>query len=400
MFAAYRIPPIGSMMFGKRITLFKLFGFDVRADASWLIIVALITWTLSAGVFQNEYPGLPGLDYWLMGITGALALFASVVVHELFHSLVARVYGLPMKGITLFIFGGVAEMEDEPPNAKAEFMMAIAGPAASILIGIVFYIVHRSALLLWPVQVVGVLGYLYWINWILALFNLIPAFPLDGGRVLRSILWWHWKGDLPRATRIASSIGSGFGIVLIAFGVLRLFMGDFISAVWWFLIGMFLRGTSQASYRQVLMRSVLAGEPIQRFMKVDAITVSPDLSVANLVEDYIYRYHHKMFPVVADSNNLLGCVTTNEVKNLSREEWAQHTVREITRPCTEENTAPPETDAQQALLRMTRTGVGRLMVVKENRLIGIISLKDLLGFLSTKLNLEGHGTADRSRFRL
>jgi Zn-dependent protease/CBS domain-containing protein len=376
-------------MFGKRLTLFRLFGFAVRADASWFLIVALITWTLTVGVFPFRYPGLGAGDYWLMGIAGALALFASVVVHELFHSLVARKYGLPMKGITLFVFGGVAEMDDEPPSPRAEFMMAAAGPAASILIGIVCYFIYQSTRTVLPVQVAGVIGYLYWINWLLAAFNLIPAFPLDGGRVLRSALW-RWKGDLPRATRVASSIGSGFGIVLIAFGIFRLlFVADFIGAIWWFLIGMFLRGASQAAYQQVLMRSLLGGESIERFMKTDPVTVPPWIPVSEFVESYIYRYHHKLFPVVADSNSLLGCVTTNEVKNVPKEEWSLRTVQEITKPCSEENTAPPETDAQQALQKMTRNGIGRLMVVKGNRLLGIIALKDLLGFLSTKIDIEG-----------
>ncbi len=376
-------------MFGKRITLFRLFGFAVRVDGSWFIIVALITWTLSSGIFQSRYPGLSEGDYWIMGVSGALVLFASIIVHELFHSLVARRYGLPMKGITLFVFGGVAEMEDEPPSAKAEFLMAIAGPAASLLIGSVFYIVYQTITALWPIQIVGVVAYLYWINWVLAAFNLIPAFPLDGGRVLRSVLWWRWKGDLPRATRIAASIGSGFGVALIAFGLVRLFAGDFIGAVWWFLIGMFLRGASQASYQQVLMGTVLSGKPIEKFMKSDPVTVSPNLPVIRLVEEYIYKHHHKMFPVVTDYGDLLGCVTTNEVKSLPREEWALRTVQEILRPCTEENTILPESDAQQTFLRMTRTGISRQMVAKENRLSGIVTLKDLIGFLSTKMNLEG-----------
>lgn len=378
-------------MFGKRITLFKLFGFAVRIDSSWFIIAALITWT-SAGLFRSRYPGLSNGDYWIMGISGALALFASVVVHELFHSLVARRYGLPMKGITLFVFGGVAEMEDEPPNAKAEFLMAIAGPVASILIGLVFYLFFLGARWVWPLQVVGVLYFLCGVNWMLAVFNLIPAFPLDGGRVLRSALW-HWKGDLPRATRIASGIGSGFGILLIGLGVFRLFWGDFIGAVWWFLIGMFLRNASQASYQQVLMRTVLAGEPIQRFMKTDPVTVPPTLPVINLVEDFIYKHHHRMFPVVADSNSLLGCVTVNDVKQIPREQWPQRTVQDIIHQCSAENTTSPETDAEQALARMTRTGISRLMVVRDNHLLGIISLRDLVSFLSTKLDIEGYGKA-------
>jgi Zn-dependent protease/CBS domain-containing protein len=381
-------------MFGKRISLFKLFGFEVRADASWFLILALIAWTLATGSFRSRYPDLSPGDYWIMGISGAIGFFASVVVHELFHSLVARRYGLQMKGITLFIFGGVAEMEDEPPNAKAEFMMAIAGPAASILIGFICYIVSTGMRNALPVQSLAVLYYLYWINWILAVFNLIPAFPLDGGRVLRSALWWHWKGDLTRATRIATSIGSGFGILLIALGVFFLFIGNFLLAVWWFLIGMFLRSASQASYQQVVMRTVLAGESIEKFMKIDLVTVPPDIPVTNLVEDYIYRHHHKMYPVLDDSNLLLGCVTVEEVKKLSRSEWANKTVREIHQPCSPENTTSPGIDAQQALARMTKIGKSRLMVVKDDQLLGIITLKDLLKYFSTKLEVEGYGTPD------
>ncbi len=379
-------------MFGKRITLFRLFGFAVRADASWFIILALITWT-SAGVFRASYPDLSAVDYWIMGIAGALALFASVVVHELFHSLIARRYGLPMKGITLFVFGGVAEMDEEPPSAKTEFLMALGGPAASILIGLVFFALYQGCKTVWPLQVLGVIKFLYRINWVLAAFNLIPAFPLDGGRVLRSGLW-QWKGDLPRATRIASGIGSGFGVLMIGLGIFRLFIGDFIGAVWWFLIGMFLRSASHASYQQVIVRTVLAGEQIQRFMKTDPITVPPNLPVINLVEDYIYRHHYKMFPVVLDSGSLLGCVTTNEVKGIPREEWPLRTVQEIIQPCTAENTASPEMDAQQALTRMSRTGISRLMVVRGDRLLGIISMKDLLAFLSAKLDIEGYRALD------
>jgi Zn-dependent protease/CBS domain-containing protein len=384
-------------MFGKRISLFKLFGFEVRADASWFLILALITWTLATNIFRFRYPGLQLRDYWIMGFLGAIGLFASVVVHELFHSLVARRYGLNMKGITLFIFGGVAEMEEEPPNAKSEFLMAIAGPAASIVIGILFYSIYAGLNSILPVQSLAVLSYLYWINWVLAAFNLIPAFPLDGGRVLRSALWWHWRGDLPKATRIAASIGSGFGILLIALSIFRLLRGDFVGAIWWFLIGMFLRSASQASYQQVMMRTVLAGESIERFMKTNPVTVPPELPVAGFVEDYIYKYHHKMYPVLADSNYLVGCVTVEQVKNLPRSEWQSKTVQEILQPCSPENTIAPEADAQQVLVRMTKTGRGRLMVTRGDQLLGIIALKDLLKFFSTKLEIEGSSPMDRPK---
>ena len=262
-------------MFGNRIKLFKLLGFEVRVDWSWIIIAVLIAWSLSKGLFPSYYKNLSTQTYWWMGIIGALGLFLSIIVHEFSHSLVARRYGLPMKGITLFIFGGVAEMEDEPPSAKVEFMMAIAGPLSSILIALIFYGIHaagKQAGLAEPIN--GVVGYLAWINAILAGFNLLPAFPLDGGRVLRSILWGV-KKNLRWATYISSRIGSGFGILLIVLGVIQVFRGNFIGGMWWFLIGMFLQGAAKASYQQLLTRRALEGEPISRFMKSDAVTVPP-----------------------------------------------------------------------------------------------------------------------------
>lgn len=376
-------------MFGRRITLFKLLGFEVRIDASWLVIAALITWSLAVGMFPYQYPGLAASVYWWMGVVGALALFGSIVVHELFHSLVARRFGLPMKGITLFIFGGVAEMDAEPPNAKAEFSMAIAGPIASILIGAVFYLLYRSGRVAWPAPVVGVVAYLYWINWALAAFNLIPAFPLDGGRVLRSALWHHWNGDLPRATRVASSIGSGFAVLLMVLAVLQLFQGNFVGAVWWFLIGMFLRGASQASYQQTVVRAVLQGEPVSRFMKSDPVTVPADIAIEDLVNEYVYHFHYKMFPVVSRTGEVVGCVTTQRIKTIPRQEWRLRSAVDVMEPASPENTISPDMDAMQALSLMNRTARSRLMVAERGKLVGVLALKDLLNFLSVKLDLEG-----------
>jgi Zn-dependent protease len=376
-------------MFGRRVTLFKLLGFKVRVDASWLIIAALVTWSLAVGLFPATYRGLTASAYWWMGAMGALGLFGSIVVHELSHSLVARRFGLPMEGITLFVFGGVAEMGEEPKSAKVEFLMAIAGPLTSILIGAVCYAVYHAVKGVWPVPVIGVVAYLYWINWILAAFNLIPAFPLDGGRVLRSALWRYWNGDLRRATRVASSIGSGFGVVLMVLAVWQLFQGSFIGAVWWFMIGMFLRGASQASYQQMVVRTVLGGEPVRRFMKTDPVTVHPDMSIEELVDSYVYRYHYKMFPVVIGSNQLAGCVTTQQVKTVPRDEWRRHTVMDVMQPPSPRNTVGPDTDAMSALQLMSTTRTSRLLVAERGTLVGIIVLKDLLSLLSLKLDLEG-----------
>jgi len=381
-------------MFGKRITLFKLLGFEVRLDLSWLIIAVLVTWSLARAVFPAYFENLSILTYWWMGIVGALGLFLSVIVHEFAHSLVARRFGLHMKGITLFIFGGVAEMADEPPSAKAEFFMAIAGPATSVLLGLLLLgITALGGWAGWTKPVLGVLSYLWAINLVLAAFNLLPAFPLDGGRVLRAALW-GWTKQLRQATRIASLVGSGFGILLIGVGVFNIIRGDFVGGIWWFLIGMFVRSASQGSYQQLLVRQVLAGEPVRRFMVTDPVTVPYYISVEQLVEDYIYKHHFKMYPVVQE-DKLVGCVSTREVKEIPRSEWDQHTVKEISKSCTGENTIPPDTDATAALALMNRTRNSRLMVVEDGRLLGIIALKDLLRFLSLKLDLEGKETERR-----
>jgi Zn-dependent protease len=376
------------VMFGRRITLFKLLGFEVRVDASWLIIAALVTWTLAAGVFPRYYPGLPGAHYFWMGIAGAVLLFGSIVAHELCHSLAARRYGIPMKGITLFVFGGIAEMDQEPPSAKAEFAMAIAGPLASVALGFLFYFIHRALPDREPVQLAGVLAYLARINWILAAFNMIPAFPLDGGRVLRSLLWGGGR-DLRRATRIASRIGSAFGTALMVLAIIQLFLGGVITALWWFLIGMFLRSIARSSYQQVLVSSALQGEPVSRFMHPHPDTVTGGMSIAELVNDHIYRFRHRMFPVLTDSDRLEGCVTTERVKTVPRDQWDVRTVKEIVQPCTPENTIAPDTDSIEALRLMQRTHNSGLMVAENGRLVAVVSMKDLLDFLTAKLELEG-----------
>jgi Zn-dependent protease/CBS domain-containing protein len=374
-------------MFGRRIKLFKLFGFEVRIDLSWMIIAALVTWSLADGLFPYWYPHLSLQVYWIMGIVGALGLFLSIIAHEFCHSLVARNFGMPMKGITLFIFGGVAEMGDEPPTAKAEFLMAIVGPLSSIAIGVIFYLIHlygESAG--WNTPVNGVIYYTAYINGILAVFNLIPAFPLDGGRVLRSILWGI-KGNMRWATRVSSAIGSAFGVCLIILGVFEFIRGYVISGVWMFLIGLFLRSAAQMSYQQLLVRKALEGESVRRFMNTNPVSVQDSLTVEQLVEDYIYKYHYKMFPVMA-GDKLVGCITTRQVKEIPREKWSRETIREAASPCSPENTIPPQTDAIKALAMMTQSGVSRLLVVERDHLVGLVTLKDLLDFFSLKVELE------------
>jgi len=383
-------------MFGKRVNLFRLFGFQVRIDASWLFVAALIAWSLAVSVFPTEYPELPYSTYWIMGALGMLGLFASIVVHELCHALVARRFGLNMRGITLFIFGGVAEMADEPQSARAEFVMAIAGPIASVIIGLVCLGIRYTLAPSWPTPARGVIAYLAWINLALAAFNMIPAFPLDGGRVLRSILW-RWKGDLTGATRVSSTIGTGLAGVLMIVAVIQLFTGQFVSAVWMFMIGLFIRSASQQSYEQLVMKNALQGVPVKQFMRAEPISVPADLSLARLVDEYMYRHHFKLFPVVdEDTGEVVGCVSARAVGELPREKWPWRTVREVMSPCAAENSIGPDTDAMEALTIMSRSGNSRLMVMDQGRLVGILTLRDLMSFLAMKLQLDGKGAGVRS----
>jgi Zn-dependent protease/predicted transcriptional regulator len=372
-------------MFGKRITLFKLFGFKVHIDLSWIILAVFITWSLATGLFPYLIPDLDSSVYWYMGAFGTAGLFFSIVLHELFHSLVARRFGLPMSGITLFVFGGVAEMDDEPPGPGAEFAMAIAGPLSSVALGVLFLFGTSIASDRNEIAATT-LYYLSSINFILATFNLLPAFPLDGGRILRSLLW-KWKRDLRWATRIASHIGSWFGVALIVLGIVNVVRGGFITGLWQFMIGMFLRYAAASSYRQVMIRGLLAGATVAQVMNRAPVTVPAALSVREFVEDVVYRHHHKLYPVM-DGDRVLGCASTRRVKEVPREEWDHRTVSDIIEACSVANSIGPDTDALNALGLMHRRDSSRLLVMDGGRLVGIVSLKDIMGYFAVKMELD------------
>jgi CBS domain-containing protein len=237
-----------------------------------------------------------------------------------------------------------------------------------------------------PAPAVEVVRYLGWLNLILAGFNLIPAFPLDGGRMLRAYLW-HRRGNLTKATHTSSKVGSAFGFVLMALGVATFLAGGLVPGLWYFVLGMFLRGLARSSYQQVLLKEALEGEPVRRFMKSDPITVTSDITLRELVEDYVYRHHHKLYPVV-DDGQLAGCVTVRQLRAVPREEWEQRRVGDIASGCNRENTIPADTDALEAMRIMRNTGSSRLLVTSNGRLEGVITLKDLLEFFALRVELE------------
>ena len=366
--------------------LFRLAGFQVSMDLSWLVIAFLVTWTLAAGVFPAQYPDLATGTYWVMGIACSIGLLISIVLHEFSHSLVARKYGMPIGGITLFVFGGIAHMESEPPGPKEEALMALAGPASSILIGGALYGIHALVQGRVSLPVEGVIQYLALINLVLAAFNLLPAFPLDGGRVLRAGLWARMK-NMKRATRIASYFGKGLSYILIGLGLLALLSGNLITGIWWGLIGLFIGGAAKQSYRQLILKQELQGEPVRRFMEREPITVPEDITVEELLNDYVYRHYKKMFPVTS-GDRLTGCVTTEEIKTVPEKERSSTSVGDIASPCGNSNTIGPDEDASRALSIMSSRGVSRLVVAEDGKPVGVITLKDLMQLLSLKIDLE------------
>jgi len=293
-----------------------------------------------------------------------------------------------IRGITLFIFGGVAEMEQEPPSPKSEFLMAIAGPISSFMLAYLFWAIAVFASNSgWPVPIGGVAETMALINLVVAVFNMVPAFPLDGGRVLRAALWQR-KGDLKSATYISSRIGRGFGVALMLIGVVAVIGGNVIGGMWWFLIGMFVRGAASSSYQQLIMSEMIKDQPVSQFMRREPVTVPPSISIDEWLDDYVYQHHFKMYPVM-DGQNLLGSISIDDIKSLPKSERRTRKVRDLMQPCTAANTIPANASTTGLLTDIVHPATqSRYMVVDDGHLVGMISLKDLLELISLKLEIE------------
>jgi len=370
-------------MFKNAVQLFEIFGFKLKVDPSWLLIAALIVWSLSTSYFPQALPGGTATLYTVLGIIAMLGMFGSLILHELSHSLVARSYGLKVGGITLFIFGGVAELEEEPHDPKSEFLIAVAGPVMSLLLAAVFYVASSMVTGGTEPGLAGaVFGYLALINLVLAVFNLIPAFPLDGGRMLRAAIWGVAQ-DLLRATKIASRIGTAFGLFLMLTGAFAVFAGGGIGGFWQILIGFFILNASNGSYQNLLVKSALRGKTAASLMSEQVHTVDPETSIADLVDDVMLRYGVSFVPVVS-GEVLLGHAEAAGVRSIDKANWPSQTVSAIMIPVTAETTVAPDAPLNAVFKSMASSTRRKLMVVEGRRLLGVLSLSDLMHHLAVE----------------
>jgi Zn-dependent protease len=365
------------------LTLGKIAGVPVKVHSSWFLAVALITWSLARGYFPNEYPGWSIAAYWSAGVIAAILFFASVLTHELSHSVVALRQGVPVRSVTLFIFGGVARIGGEPPTAGAELRIALAGPLASLGLAGLFSLL-KPAVSFNPLLAAPV-AYLGRINLMLALFNLIPGFPLDGGRVLRAVLW-GLGGGLRAATRWASAIGQGVAFMFILFGVWQMFLGGLLDGLWIAFIGWFVNNAAESSYRQVVLRDRLAGVTARDVMDHECPTVSGDLLLERLVDDHILNTGRRCF-FVSQDRILQGLITLHDVRKTPRQRWAAVTVRQVMTSVDALLWAPPDEDMWVLLQRMDEANVNQVPVMEEEYLVGVITREHLLRYIRTRSEL-------------
>jgi Zn-dependent protease/CBS domain-containing protein len=364
-------------MLKTSFTLFKVFGIPVEVNVSWFVIFVLVAWSLVSLYFPTNYPGMPAVSYWVMGIVAALMLFASVILHELSHSYVAKTHGVPIRRITLFLFGGVSQMERESEEPETEIKIAIAGPAMSFVLMFVFFLIHYAVREAGETGgVAPVFRYLAIVNGMLGVFNLIPGFPLDGGRLLRAAIW-KGTGNLKKATYVASRVGGIIGIVFVIIGFLGVFKGSFIFGLWMVMIGFFLRQASSASYFQVVVDGALKGFKVRDAMREDFVAVPADISVQDLVDDYVFKHHLDCYPV-AEGRVLKGLVAVEDIKSIPRRLWAATRIGDVMRKDVESLSVHPDDDLAGVLRKSVGLRCGHLPVVEANEIVGVVTRTDIV----------------------
>jgi Zn-dependent protease/CBS domain-containing protein len=370
------------------IPIGRLFGISIDLDYSWFLIVALLTWMLAASYFPTEFPGWTESAYWGIGFATAILLFVSVLVHELAHSLVAKRYGIPVPRITLFLFGGVSQIATEPPSAASEFWIAIAGPATSLAIAAIGWEIEPA--FAGQQLLFAVIQYLWILNLILALFNLIPGFPLDGGRVFRAAVW---KGthNYHRATVAAGMSGRFFGFLLIFFGIWQALTGDIAGGIWIAVIGWFLESAAGSQLQQETVRSMLGGHTVADAMQRDFPHITGDVSVQELVEHYLMRGNAHAVVVTAPDGTT-GVVTLETIRNITRDMWPYTMASQAMTPLHAAETTRPTAILWSALEKMGRGGANQLPVVDETGVVGMLSREDILHYMGVLQHFQGWKT--------
>ena len=368
----------------------RIAGIDVSVHWSWLFIFFLLSWSFATGILDEVYPQWSDAQRWAAGVIVSVVFFASVLIHELSHSIVARRLGIPVKGITLFVFGGVSNLGREAQTPREEFVVAVVGPLASLLLGFVFFV--GWLVLMGPASgVAEICKYLALVNGIIAVFNMLPGFPLDGGRVFRSFVWWQNR-DLLRATRTASRVGEGLSFLLIGAGLVNIFFfGLLLNGIWLALIGMFLRGASTASYEQLLMQRTLEGLTAASVARTDFEGVPPDITLQELVDSHILISHNRCFPVVA-GRELAGMITLTDVKKLPRESWHETTVWRAMTPFEKLHTVSAREDLARVLQIMGEADINQVPVVEGRLIVGMVSRSDIIRQIQVRRDL-GAGAA-------
>jgi Zn-dependent protease len=374
----------------SRIRLFSILGFRISLDFSLFVLAAVLIFSLGGGYFPAMVEGIDSLTAYSLAAIGALGLFASIIFHELAHSLVARQFGLPVGGITLFIFGGIAELQHEPRTPGSEFWIAIAGPIASFVLAAGIYVLGLAAENIVSVPVMVLLSYLAVANLLLAIFNMLPAFPLDGGRVLRSILW-RLNGDPLKSTRVATRMGTILGYAVMALGLYEIVvLRGFTGGLWYMLIGYFITNAAAQSRFQAEILNSLRGVPVGRVMRGYADAVPAGASLQTAVIGFFDRIGRKSFPVVDDAGAIAGVLPLSAVSSVPRERWGETLVRDVAQPLTRSVFASPNDDAFDTLMRLSNGNLNELVVVYNGGLAGSISRKDLFDFHKARMAEAGY----------
>ena len=364
--------------------IFTIFGIDIKIDTSWVFIFGLVTWALARHYFPSQYPNWPQGQYWLVGLVSSLLLFSSVLAHELTHSLVARSRGEEVRSITLFLFGGVSEISEEPETPAAEFIIAVVGPLSSALIAVLFFGVwHGMQGVSEPIAATA--QYLSFINGILAVFNMLPGFPLDGGRVLRAIAW-RITGNLKRATRIASVTGQATAFLLIFFGISQILRGYFFDGLWIALIGWFIHSAAVRGYRHIIMQEMLKDVRAQDLMDTSFEAVDGSVTVQELIDDHILKKKERSF-LVTERGALAGIVCLEDVKAVPAGKRAATMVREIMTPQDALEVVSPQTDGNKILAKLSNGKVHQVPVIEGGKVKGLVCRADILDYLHLRSNV-------------